>query len=294
MLLSIVYAHIAKHMTNYEMPRTNSEWETSYILKMFAFQFANNHAVLIYTAFIRERLTGRPGKYFRTFGERLNGCDFAGCNVELGILLSMNMIGRSVLDNTIEVYLPELKLFLKRKWISCRMKKRDRSEQGAKFRWEQDFALDETSDLGLIAEYMEIVLQYSFVTMYITAFPLAPLVALFNNLIEIRVDARKFILQQRRPIAWRAESIGIWLDIITFVSQLGVVTNALLIAFTTQFIDRMVYMQYENEKTYAQFRLSLFNVSQFDNDIKPTETVLSEHNQHNVTECYYVGFRDSQ
>ena len=40
------------------------------------------------------------------------------------------------------------------------------------------------------------------------AFPLGPLFALLNNLVEIRLDAYKFITTYRRPRAARAEDIG--------------------------------------------------------------------------------------
>ena len=41
------------------------------------------------------------------------------------------------------------------------------------------------------AEYLELVIQFGFVTLFVASFPLAPLVALINNILEIRVDAHK-------------------------------------------------------------------------------------------------------
>ena len=58
------------------------------------------------------------------------------------------------------------------------------------------------------------MLQYGFVTIFVAAFPLAPLFALLNNIIEIRADANKFVTQLRRPLALRAQDIGIY-----FLSQ---------------------------------------------------------------------------
>ena len=52
------------------------------------------------------------------------------------------------------------------------------------------------------------VLQFGFLTIFCAAFPLAPLFALMNNIMEIRVDANKFTTQLRRPIAERAATIG--------------------------------------------------------------------------------------
>jgi hypothetical protein len=46
------------------------------------------------------------------------------------------------------------------------------------------------------------------VTLFVASFPLAPLFALLNNIIEIRLDAKKFVMGLRRPIAVRAKDIG--------------------------------------------------------------------------------------
>ena len=63
------------------------------------------------------------------------------------------------------------------------------------------------------------VLQYGLVTMFVAAFPLAPLFALLNNLVEIRVDAYNFIHNFRRPIAERVEDIGAWYGILATLTQ---------------------------------------------------------------------------
>ncbi len=49
------------------------------------------------------------------------------------------------------------------------------------------------------------------VTLFVASFPLAPLFALLNNIIEIRLDAKKFVTELRRPIASRAKDIGLYL-----------------------------------------------------------------------------------
>lgn len=52
------------------------------------------------------------------------------------------------------------------------------------------------------------VIQFGFVTLFVASFPLAPLFALLNNIIEIRLDAKKFVTELRRPVAVRAKDIG--------------------------------------------------------------------------------------
>ena len=55
------------------------------------------------------------------------------------------------------------------------------------------------------------MIQYGFVTIFVAAFPLAPLFALLNNWVEIRLDAHKYVQVLRRPISERAQDIGTWI-----------------------------------------------------------------------------------
>lgn len=69
------------------------------------------------------------------------------------------------------------------------------------------------------------VLQFGFVTIFVAACPLAPLFALLNNWVEIRLDARKFVCEYRRPVAERAQDIGIWFHILAGLTHLAVISN---------------------------------------------------------------------
>ena len=69
------------------------------------------------------------------------------------------------------------------------------------------------------------MLQFGFVTIFVAACPLAPLFALLNNWVEVRLDARKFVCQYRRPVAERAQDIGIWSHILAGIAHLAVVSN---------------------------------------------------------------------
>ncbi len=70
-------------------------------------------------------------------------------------------------------------------------------------------------------------MQFGFVTLFVAAFPLAPLFAFANNLIEIRIDAYKLVVATRRPVPVRVKNIGIWLPILESVSNLAVISNVL-------------------------------------------------------------------
>ncbi len=53
-----------------------------------------------------------------------------------------------------------------------------------------------------------VVIQFGFITLFAAAFPLAPLMALVNNLIEIRTDALKLLKSTNRAEYLGASGIG--------------------------------------------------------------------------------------
>ena len=74
-------------------------------------------------------------------------------------------------------------------------------------------------------QFLLSVLQFGFITIFVAAFPLAPLFALLNNWVEIRLDAQKFVCETRRPVADRAQDIGVWFTILDSMAQLAVISN---------------------------------------------------------------------
>ncbi len=121
--------------------------------------------------------------------------------------------------------------------------------------------------LSTICIFPFTVLQFGFVTMFVAAFPLAPLFALLNSALELRVDAVNFVCQFRRPIANRAQDIGAWYRIMEAIANLSVLVNAFVIAFTSDFIPRLVYRySYSDDGTlvgYVENRLSYFNITDY-------------------------------
>lgn len=82
------------------------------------------------------------------------------------------------------------------------------------------------------------VIQFGFVTMFVASFPLAPLFALINNIVELRADAINFVVNYRRPVAEEVKDIGIWFKILEILTKISVLVNSFVIAFTTELIPR--------------------------------------------------------
>ena len=54
------------------------------------------------------------------------------------------------------------------------------------------------------------LVQYGYVILFSSAFPMAAMCALLNNVIEIRSDAFKLVTTMQRPFGQAVESIGTW------------------------------------------------------------------------------------
>uniref|UniRef100_A0A8D2LEP6 Anoctamin n=1 Tax=Varanus komodoensis TaxID=61221 RepID=A0A8D2LEP6_VARKO len=292
MILNMIYEKVAIMITDFELPRTQTDYENSLTMKMFLFQFVNYYSSCFYIAFFKGKFVGYPGDPVYWLGKYRNEeCDPGGCLLELTTQLTIIMGGKAIWNNIQEVLFPWLKNLLGR---CCAAK----SSEKIVPRWEQDYHLQPIGKLGLFYEYLEMVIQFGFVTLFVASFPLAPLLALINNLLEIRVDAWKITTQFRRMVPRKAQDIGAWQPIMQGIAILAVVTNAMIIAFTSDMIPRLVYYwsfsipPYGNHsshtmKGYINNTLSVFAVSDFRNHSKPAVLPMFA----NQTTCRYRDFR---
>nr|XP_061812900.1 anoctamin-3-like [Nerophis lumbriciformis] len=285
MSLNVVYEKVAYLLTNLEHPRTESEWENSFALKMFLFQFVNLNSSTFYIAFFLGRFAGRPGKYNKLFNRwRLEECHPSGCLIDLCLQMGVIMFFKQIWNNFMELGYPLLQ-----NWWSRRKMKKGGSAGGPNVetksqlpQWDKDWNLQPMNAHGLVDEYLEMVLQFGFTTIFVAAFPLAPLLALLNNIIEIRLDAYKFVTQWRRPMPARATDIGIWHGILEGIGVLAVITNAFVIAITSDYIPRFVYAfkygpcmdrayRHDDEclRGYMNSSLSVFDMSVLKNSSEP-------------------------
>uniref|UniRef100_A0A7N8X477 Anoctamin n=1 Tax=Mastacembelus armatus TaxID=205130 RepID=A0A7N8X477_9TELE len=273
LLMGQVYTALAEQLTKWEMHRTQTQYDNAFIFKVFIFQFVNFYSSPFYVAFFKGRFVGYPTNYGTLFGMRNEDCGPGGCLIELAEQLFIIMVGKQLINNIQEFIIPKLKAWRQKKTLSKVLGDKSSHENR---RWEEDYKLVECE--GLFEEYLEMVLQFGFITIFVAAFPLAPLFALLNNWVEIRLDAHKFVCEYRRPVAERAQNIGVWFIILEALSHLSVIANAFLIAFTSDFLPRLLY-QYK-----------------FNNDLNDYVNFTLAYAPLNYTEyplCRYKAFRDN-
>uniref|UniRef100_A0AAV2L2H6 Anoctamin n=1 Tax=Knipowitschia caucasica TaxID=637954 RepID=A0AAV2L2H6_KNICA len=294
MVLNLMYERVAIWITDLEIPKTHLEYENKLTMKMFLFQFVNYYSSCFYVAFFKGKFVGYPSKYAYFFGSwsnlRNEECDPGGCLIELTTQLVIVMTGKQVWGNIQEALVP----WLMNWWGSRKARCHPESLYS---RWEQDHDLQPFGQLGLFDEYLEMVIQFGFITLFVASFPLAPLLALFNNIIEVRVDAWKLTTQFRRPVAAKAHCIGAWEEILNGMAVLSVVTNAFIVAFTSDMIPRLVYMYaYQpdgelNMKGYINNSLSVFNISAFPAESRPEDGENPAWFNSTITTCRYRDYR---
>ncbi|KAJ8249850.1 hypothetical protein COCON_G00230660 [Conger conger] len=289
LILDEIYGSVAVWLTELEIPKTETDFEERLILKAFLLKFMNAYAPIFYVAFFKGRFAGRPGDYVYVFNDyRMEECAPGGCLIELCIQLSIIMLGKQLIQNNIfEIGIPKLKkLFRSLKDKGSTPEQTDEQPQ----RWHLDYRLEPFQ--GLTPEYMEMIIQFGFVSLFVASFPLAPLFALLNNVIEIRLDAKKFVTELRRPDAVRTKDIGIWYNILSGMGKFSVIINAFVISFTSDFIPRLVYLYMYSETGtmhgFIDHTLSYFNVSDFRAGTAPN----SSPEDQEVAYCRYKDYRE--
>ncbi|XP_041359345.1 anoctamin-7-like [Gigantopelta aegis] len=236
LLLGKLYDKLAIKLTDWENHRTETRYNDALIIKLFGFQFVNSYTSCLYIAFFRGRfdVLGRGSSY----RDSCSGTCMSQLSFQVLVLMILKPFPKFFKD----IILP----FVKKRWrrrpncLRCRKNQVDETSQdkmnGSNPR-HQTFMENERlkPDLGdfTLSEYTEKVIMYGFLMLFAASFPLAPLLALITVWIDIRVDAKRILWWYRRPVAFIAQDIGMWYDILTFVNFAGVLSNAFLIAFTS-------------------------------------------------------------
>jgi len=227
-LLNTLYQQLALKLTEWENHRTQSDFDNALIFKIIMFYFVNSYTSLYYIAFFKAK-TQFWGVTTLDDGCKSGGVPSLiswGCpddlTIQLATILGINMIVGQSQEVLVPYIMSKVQLF--------RFMKATGEQQEEIPQWEQDSKLSDYQ--GILPEYCEMVIQFGYITLFASAFPLAPLMAVLNNMIEIRTDAFKLLTSYKRPNYKGATDIGIWYEILETFGILAVITNCLLVGFT--------------------------------------------------------------
>jgi hypothetical protein len=218
-VMNFIYYIVARKMNDWENHETESEYTEALSVKLFLFRFINCYISLFYIAFVKSQFEGC-----------LNGDCYGELAYQLvfifGINMSLNLLelGMPYVKDKINIWLEERAIQRQRDQNPSMRLSMAPTEREAKM------APYETP----LEDYMEMVCQYGYVVMFSSVLTIVPVLALIEILVEIRVDAWKLCNLTRRPFPQRTDTIGVWYNIIQWVSFMGITTNVGLILFTSE------------------------------------------------------------
>ncbi|XP_068004602.1 anoctamin-9 isoform X3 [Melanerpes formicivorus] len=308
-IMTKVNRRVALFLCDLEKPRSFSQREKKFTMKIFTFQFFTHFSSLIYVAFFLGRINGHPGNYVRIAGKwRLEECHPSGCITDLFIQMATIMLLKQTISNVMEYLIPCIAHRLRKKRQRPRQRsavlgEEEEAEDPCKRQWLNNYQLNEVNIFSLFDEFLEMVIQYSFTTIFVAAFPLAPLLAFLNNIFEIHLDAIKMMRLYRRMVPRKANDIGVWLHVLEAIGILAVIGNGLVIAITSDFIPLQVYKytyspcMAENSSGvdcsagYINYSLSVFRTQDFEPQTRAQ--ALPGFNSSQSRECRYRDYRNA-
>jgi len=225
--LNSIYRVVAEMLTKYENHETESSHSNSLILKRFLFEAFDCYVALFYLAFYERDVS------------RLRG--------ELVTVFQIDSFRRVLLECLVPV------LLLWRKTGSVWLPRKDAS---AKLDVPPTLAeiLKQQADLDpyeQFDDYMEICIQLGYTTLFASAYPLASLVSIMANWVEMRADAFKMAAICQRPVSYRSSGLGMWRTLFSSVIWMSALTNCLIAGFTSD--QLMHYLPSFYERTEQDF-----------------------------------------
>ena len=277
-VLNQLYDQMARWLTDREWQRTQTDYDNSLNLKIYLFRSINTYSSIFYVAFVKTAFSSQgPNTSHRLFGYRLEECAPGGCYTELVILMTTLFVGMQFKDSVGKFVLEWLKRqWKKRNLTTCYQKlcccyccKSTVPINGV---LKEDACRKEWGEQVLFYEYLSMIHQFGFITVFACVFPVAPFFAMLNNGFDLRLTARRILTCYRRPVVQKVQNIGVWFGILETLNQLSIVINALVLGFTSEFIPKLVYHKFYNKDgQYGLSGFTNFSLSTFDlKDLKPT------------------------
>ncbi|XP_041077616.1 anoctamin-10-like isoform X2 [Polyodon spathula] len=198
-----VYKTVAHMLTEWENHRVESDFQKHYTLKVLVFSFINCFAVLFYIAFYKQ--------------------DLELLRKRLASLLIVSQI----INQVTEALVPYL---LERFFPSEGTKQREADPNIDKLRAQGC----QPEYPGLFAEYIELFVQFGYLSLFSCVYPLTAALLFLNNVTEIRTDALKLCKLFRKPFVAPAANIGIWQTAFEALGFVSVISNCWLILISPQ------------------------------------------------------------
>ncbi|KAH6718652.1 calcium-activated chloride channel-domain-containing protein [Leptodontidium sp. MPI-SDFR-AT-0119] len=254
--ISAAFEKLAATLTEYENHRTEDRHEMALTQKIFVLSSITKYLPILLTAFVYvpcgDILVGYVESLLRNLGVGVSGAmsleSFSVDSSRLRNEVVALVVTEQVLGFGEELILPVFKRKAM-KWYhniqsrqpspshrSTPLDTPDRSSTEANFPVQaRDEA--ELEKYNVQDDIQEMVIQFGYLALFSPVWPLIPIGFLINNWIEIRSDFLKICIEHQRPPPIRADSIGPWIDSLSFLNWLGSITTAAVVYLFREGVD---------------------------------------------------------
>ncbi|XP_045386696.1 anoctamin-10 [Lemur catta] len=208
-IMNRLYRYAAEFLTSWENHRLESAYQNHLILKVLVFNFLNCFASLFYIAFVLK--------------------DMKLLRQSLATLLITSQILNQIVESLLPYWLQ------KKHGVRVKRKVQALKADIDATLYEQVILEKEMGTyMGTFDDYLELFLQFGYVSLFSCVYPLAAAFAVLNNFTEVNSDALKMCRVFKRPFSEPSASIGVWQLAFETMSVISVVTNCALIGMSPQ------------------------------------------------------------
>lgn len=225
-VMNTLYRWFANHLTEWENHRTQSQFDRHRVTKLVLFEFVNNFMSLFYIAFIYQDM-----EMLRSQLATL-----------LIILQLINNFQEAALPLLLQSYYTKMSGLFSASEKKRRPSADDRTEPKLDV---EELDPDDPRVMQVIREsqmdpyedpyddYLELFVQFGYVFLFSSVYPMAAFWAVANNILEIRSDAFKLCCVYQRPMARRVKDTGAWQRAFQALCALSVMTNCALLCLSS-------------------------------------------------------------
>jgi anoctamin-10 len=256
--MSAILTSIATKLNDYENHETRDAYDVALTQKVFVINFITSYLPIFLTAFVYVPFAGRIVPYLDVF--RLTVRPFVSKehavakqslfqidparlrNQVIYFTVTAQIVGLAM--ETIVPYIKQHALRKYKKYNKERNGKLDRNgdkesperpvmvfddpAEEVQFLTRVRNELD-LSEYDVTDDLREMCIQFGYLALFSPTWPLVPLSFFVNNWVELRSDFFKICMEFRRPVPLRTDTIGPWLDSLSFLSWVGSITSAALV-----------------------------------------------------------------
>lgn len=253
--LSGILTTAANKLTDFENYETDAQYERSLTSKTFVLNFITSYLPLCLTSFVYVPFGSVLVPYLDVFSvtcrpfaenEKQLQCPTDSSQFDINpARLRKQVIYFTVTAQIVNFAMEVVVPYLKRQgFIKIKEMQSKRAEKKSGITLPSAAAFDPEGETDFLArvrneadletydvydDLREMVVQFGYLALFSVVWPLAPVSFLINNWVELRADAVKICVEMRRPTPWRAETIGPWLDALSFISWMGSITMSALV-----------------------------------------------------------------